>query len=63
MNELNIQDADQVGFSYTAYENAKFFTTESNLLVYYEMKYTLNKKPSNPTDLITVAEKRMFISF
>ena len=49
MNELNIQDADQVGFSYTAYENVKFFTTESNLLVYYEMKYTLNKKPSNPT--------------
>lgn len=45
---MNVQDADQLGFSYTAYENAKFFTAESYLLV-YETKYALNKKPSNPT--------------
>ena len=59
---MNVQDADQLGFSYTAYENAKFFTAESYLLV-YETKYALNKKPSNPTGFITVAEKRRFISF
>jgi len=48
-----VQNADQLGFSYTVTENAKFSTMESNLPVSHEMKYTLSIKPSNYTHVFT----------
>lgn len=54
LNALNqktdkVQDVDQLGFSYTADENAKCLTMESNLPVYHEMKHILGIKTTNPS--------------